>query len=349
MRKKTVLFCGHHSRYALAHLDPILSAPEFDVQQIIFASPSRYEIFREATAPDEFFTESFLFRARFKNQLRRLRERLQKRGIWRNNYATRSSIRGIPVTSVDDANNAAFVRKLRGYEPEIILSAAYPQIFSREVIQSASDLSINFHPSALPRCRGAHPHFWSIAMGEKFSGVSAHLLTEQLDAGDIVAQRIFRIDHLNYNELYERIVTETPALVREVAEFVISDQRRTVPQNHSQASYFRNERLMHRRIFWKRQTAQEIENLSRTGVAFCFLHEKRHLVISEARAISQNRNLHGKVDVEPGTIVDLSSGAIIVKTIDQCVEIRNIREKDRTIPLRKWIRRRSVQIGMQLA
>jgi methionyl-tRNA formyltransferase len=342
MAKKTVFFCGHHSRYAMAHLQPILSSPQFDVQQIIFASPNRWQKFRETTAPDECFAESVSLKSRIIQRARNLNDRIK--------YGkNRPGISGIPLKIVDDVNADEMIRHLRALEADVILAASYPQMFSRAVIDSAAELSINFHPSALPRCRGAHPHFWSIAKGEKFGGVTAHLLTECLDAGNIVAQRVFRIDHLNYAQLYDRIVDETPALVSEVAEFVASNHRQTIPQDDSRATFYRNERLVHRRIFWREHTAEQIENLSRTGKAFCFFQGRNQVILSEARAIPENRNLHANVRVEPGTIVDLSGGAMVVKSIDECVEIREVRENGREMSLRKWIGRRGVRIGHQFA
>jgi len=349
MRKKTLVLCGHQSRYGLMHLQPILSSPIFDVRLIVIGSDQRWEQFRIATAPDDFFAQSQSLTEKLKRRAYKLRNFLQRQQCATAVKNVTRIARGIPVKVVDDINDAATIAELRSIGAEVLLSAAFPQIFSRETIESASEASINFHPSALPRCRGAHPHFWSIATGEKFGGVTAHLLAEQLDAGDIVAQRIFRIDHLNYSQLYDRIVAETPALIGEVAAFVSSPQHRAVPQDHSKATYFRNERLMHRRIFWRRQSAEQIENLSRTGAAFCFFQGDRHVIVSEARAISENRNLHGGVDVEPGTIVDAGSGAIIVKSIDQFVEIREVREKGRAMSPHKWMRRRGARIGEQFA
>jgi len=349
MSKKTLLLCGHHSRYGLAHLRPILASPEFDVRLIVLASDWRWGQFRAATAPDAMFVESMSLREKLKRRASRLRALFRPQHLPTTAKQVTRIAPGIPVKVVDDVNDGSVLRELAAAGAEVLLSTAFPQIFSRELIELASDVSMNFHPSALPRCRGAHPHFWSIASGEKIGGVTAHLLTEQLDAGDIVAQRTFRIDHLNYSQLYDRIVAETPSLVRDVAAFVTAEQRRMIPQDDSRATLFRNERIVHRRIFWRQQKAEQIENLSRTGVAFCFFQGAHQVTIADARAVEENRNLHGHVHVEPGTIVDMSSGAIVVKSIDQCVEIREVRENGRAMRLPRWINRHRVTIGHQFA
>jgi methionyl-tRNA formyltransferase len=60
-------------------------------------------------------------------------------------------------------------------------------------ITSRCNAAINLHPSLLPRNRGANPFFWSIRNGDTETGVTAHVLTEELDAGAIVLQQIIGI------------------------------------------------------------------------------------------------------------------------------------------------------------
>ena len=71
---------------------------------------------------------------------------------------------------------------------ELLLIATYHRRVVGEVANRC-DLAINLHPSILPRNRGASPFFWSIRNGDEESGVTAHLLSERLDAGDICAQQ----------------------------------------------------------------------------------------------------------------------------------------------------------------
>jgi folate-dependent phosphoribosylglycinamide formyltransferase PurN len=47
---------------------------------------------------------------------------------------------------------------------------------------------INIHPSLLPDLRGLHTHERAIEAGHAEHGCTVHLVTEDLDAGPIVAQ-----------------------------------------------------------------------------------------------------------------------------------------------------------------
>jgi methionyl-tRNA formyltransferase len=49
---------------------------------------------------------------------------------------------------------------------------------------------LNVHPSLLPENRGPAPLFWTFREGADSTGVSVHLMTGELDAGDIVEQGV---------------------------------------------------------------------------------------------------------------------------------------------------------------
>jgi methionyl-tRNA formyltransferase len=71
---------------------------------------------------------------------------------------------------------------------ELLLIATY----HRRVVAGLAckcRVAINLHPSILPRNRGPNPFFWSIRNGDSDTGVTAHLLAEELDAGDVCLQR----------------------------------------------------------------------------------------------------------------------------------------------------------------
>jgi methionyl-tRNA formyltransferase len=75
---------------------------------------------------------------------------------------------------------------------DLLLAATYHRRVGGN-ITSRCNVAINLHPSLLPRNRGSNPFFWSIRNGDTETGVTAHVLTEELDAGAIVLQRAIGI------------------------------------------------------------------------------------------------------------------------------------------------------------
>jgi phosphoribosylglycinamide formyltransferase-1 len=48
---------------------------------------------------------------------------------------------------------------------------------------------INIHPSLLPKFPGLEAWKQALAAGEKITGVTVHFVDEQIDHGDVIAQR----------------------------------------------------------------------------------------------------------------------------------------------------------------
>jgi phosphoribosylglycinamide formyltransferase 1 len=69
-----------------------------------------------------------------------------------------------------------------------IALAGFMRILSPEFTRDWSGQILNIHPSLLPKYRGLDTHARAIEAGDRSSGCSVHLVTEQLDCGDVVAQ-----------------------------------------------------------------------------------------------------------------------------------------------------------------
>ena len=88
------------------------------------------------------------------------------------------------------------------YKPDIIISILFPKILKKEIIKS-SKLAINLHQAPLPDYRGCNCASHAIINGAKKFGSTLHILSEELDAGDIIAQKFFKINEkIIAKELY---------------------------------------------------------------------------------------------------------------------------------------------------
>ena len=69
-----------------------------------------------------------------------------------------------------------------------IALAGFMRILSPSFVQKWAGRILNIHPSLLPKYRGLHTHERAIEAGESVSGCSVHLVTEELDAGEVLGQ-----------------------------------------------------------------------------------------------------------------------------------------------------------------
>ncbi len=96
---------------------------------------------------------------------------------------------GIEVFQPAKVKDAEAVEKLKSYEADVFVVAAYGQILSKEILDIPAKGCINIHASLLPKYRGAAPIQWSIIDGEKVTGVTTMLMDVGLDTGDMLDKK----------------------------------------------------------------------------------------------------------------------------------------------------------------
>jgi len=99
-----------------------------------------------------------------------------------------------------DSESQTIIKELN---PDFIVVAAYGQILPKQILSIAP--CINLHASILPKYRGASPIQDAIKNADEFSGVTAMLMDEGLDTGDILAISYLGIRGLNAPELFEEL------------------------------------------------------------------------------------------------------------------------------------------------
>ena len=62
------------------------------------------------------------------------------------------------------------------------------RILSPEFVARWSGRIVNIHPSLLPKYRGLDTHARALEAGDRVSGCSVHVVTEELDAGEVLGQ-----------------------------------------------------------------------------------------------------------------------------------------------------------------
>ncbi|NPA66560.1 MAG: methionyl-tRNA formyltransferase [Epsilonproteobacteria bacterium] len=117
---------------------------------------------------------------------------------------------------------------------DFIVVAAYGQILPKEILEHAP--CINLHASILPKYRGASPIQQAILEGETQTGVTAMLMDEGLDTGDIIKIQTCPIapDEM-VSELYEKLTKIAAELTIDVVKNFSSYTPK--PQDDTQATY----------------------------------------------------------------------------------------------------------------
>ncbi len=78
---------------------------------------------------------------------------------------------------------------------DFVVLARYMQILTQQVVERYPARIINIHHSFLPAFAGARPYHQAYQRGVKVVGATAHYVTDDLDAGPIIAQNTAAINH----------------------------------------------------------------------------------------------------------------------------------------------------------
>lgn len=88
-------------------------------------------------------------------------------------------------------DNQEMVDTLQSLKPDFIIVAAYGQILPKSILEIAP--CINLHASLLPKYRGASPIQEALLNDDGYTGVTAMLMEEGLDTGDILGFKYLKV------------------------------------------------------------------------------------------------------------------------------------------------------------
>jgi phosphoribosylglycinamide formyltransferase 1 len=139
-----------------------------------------------------------------------------------------ASERGLDTWAVDskgmskEAFDRALSSELERRSVGTIALAGFMRILSPWFVDEWRGRILNIHPSLLPKYRGLDTHARAIAAGDAISGCSVHVVTEELDAGDVLGQAEVPIEIDDAPETLEKRVlsAEHQLYPKVLSEFV---------------------------------------------------------------------------------------------------------------------------------
>ncbi|HYF11423.1 MAG TPA: phosphoribosylglycinamide formyltransferase [Actinomycetota bacterium] len=125
----------------------------------------------------------------------------------------RAEAHGVATAIVDPARSAdrpsfdaELLRVLRDADVGFVVLAGYLRLLGPEVVRAYEGRILNVHPSLLPAFPGASSVADALNWGAKVTGVTVHLVDEELDHGPILAQEAIAIaDDDDWDSLEARV------------------------------------------------------------------------------------------------------------------------------------------------
>ena len=142
----------------------------------------------------------------------------------------------IPVLQYEKIRREG-VEDLKSIDADMMVSCAYGQIFSKEILDITPLGMYNIHGSILPKYRGSAPIQWSIINGEEYCGITILKTDVGMDDGDIMLTFPVKINEYETSgELFDRLsVVGADAIVEAVKKLESGDYTLT-PQDPNEAT-----------------------------------------------------------------------------------------------------------------
>lgn len=233
--------------------------------------------------------------------------------IWSDSVADLAEKHGIPVI-IRNRPDDELVDRLKEVAPDIIVANNWRTWMPPEIYNLPVHGTLNIHDSLLPAYAGFSPLIWALVNGEPEVGVTAHLMDEELDAGDIVIQRSVAVGPTDTTtDLFHRTVDLIAPVTTEALGLIASGQTEFTRQDRSKASFFHKRAEEDIRIDWT-WPAQDLERLIRAQSApypsaFTFHKGQRLEVVSAVVSEGRYGGTPGRIFYREGDGVVIVAGA----------------------------------------
>ena len=111
----------------------------------------------------------------------------------------------LPYASVSEREN--FEKELENiikrFNINCIILAGFMRILSKEFVSKFHKKIINIHPSLLPSFKGKDAIKSAFDYGVKYTGVTVHYVTPEVDAGPVICQEVVKIEDTDTVESLE--------------------------------------------------------------------------------------------------------------------------------------------------
>lgn len=264
-----------------------LGTPDFAVPSLMKIAQSEHEILAVVTQPD----------------------RPRNRGVMTFSPVKEAALKlGLKVLQYDRISREG-VDDLKALAPDIMVTCAFGQILSREILALPKFGVINEHASLLPKYRGSSPIQWCVINGEKQTGVTIMKTAYEVDSGDILFSDITDIEeNETAGELFNRLSLLAADSIIKALDVIASGNAVYTPQNHNEATFCKMLCKADGKIDWSKSAVQ-IKNFVRGMNPWpCAFTSLDNMVYKIHKVSIVDCNLKGKV----GEIVSSDKNGLIV-------------------------------------
>jgi methionyl-tRNA formyltransferase len=155
------------------------------------------------------------------------------------------------------------IDRVREVQPDVMVANNWRTRLPGELFRIPGHGTVNLHDSLLPAFTGFSPVIWSLISGATHTGLTAHLMDEELDTGDVLVQRSVEITPESTGTgLVLATLDLVPDVLHDALDQIEFGTAEPVPQDLSRRTFFHKRSDRDGLVDWN-WSASHIERLIR--------------------------------------------------------------------------------------
>ncbi len=212
------------------------------------------------------------------------------------------------------------LQDLKNLAPDLMITCAFGQILSQEILDVPKHGTFNIHASILPKYRGPAPVQYAILNGEKTTGVTIMRTDIGVDTGDIISiETLDILENETAGELLSRLSVVGANAIEKVVKELINGKINFTPQNHEIATHTKMLNKFNAEIDFNK-TSEEVVNKIRaynpSPIAFT-TYNGVVIKIYSAKKVEGNGNSGEVLVSDKKLIIACKTGAIEILTLQK--------------------------------
>jgi methionyl-tRNA formyltransferase len=256
--------------------------------------------------------------------------------------------KGIPIIPASEINDPSTISILKNLNIDAAIMAGFHRKISKDIISYFNNRFINIHPSLLPARRGGTPLRWSLRLGDEFTGVSAHFVTEQFDKGDVLLQKKINIQpNSNLKTLTEIIYVEMCQCALEVISMLQTRHSFVgINQDESKANYQKSYKLKNLFVKYtqsKNETLQQLKAIyPKTGIIL--KNKNFNICVWNFDHLDET-----SINAKPGQIIKINENGIYLKFDSWVMIAKEFVLRGKPVPFTKIVKIYGLKEGQILS
>lgn len=229
----------------------------------------------------------------------------------------------LPVMQFERISCEDGVKALSESAPDVMVTAAFGQILTQEILDIPKHGCINVHGSLLPKYRGAAPIQQAIINGETETGITTMLTDAGLDTGDILLKRAVEIgENETAGELFERLAELGAQVLKETLDKLKGGTLCRIKQDSSMATKCRMIKKEHGKIDFTRSAVEihnQVRGMNPWPTAYAYLGDE----VIKIHNTVVHKDIH--TEAEPGRCITATAkSGLFIATGNGVLEVTKI-------------------------